>query len=118
MLKFNAHCEVTEKDYELYVNPPSWQMSKYLFDNYDILFAEPQDRDMKAIGVIYDAIIDECLIGWKDVTGIAKDKREKVVMVDGDKRKKLEGMVTSRLVLELLKLSKNIAKVRMTLEKN
>lgn len=118
MLKYSARCETTEKDYEIFVNPPSWQMSKYLFDNVDVLCAEPKDRDMKAIGQIYDDVLGECLIGWKEVTGVPKDKRDKIPMVTEEKKKMLPGMVTAKLVLELIDLSKGIANVRIKLEKN
>lgn len=100
--------------FELITTTPSWQMAKYILDNSDILFAK-ESMDLKAVGQMYDDILNGCVKKWREITGVKESKRPEIKWQTDNSR--LPSTVVAGVANHLILMSKDVADIRIETEK-
>lgn len=101
--------DIDNRVFEIKVQSPSWQLAKYVLDNYDML-SKKDDPNVPGVAQVYDDLLKECVVSWREIT---KNKNS-----DWCKDyKQLPAPVSTGIVMKLIVQSQNVAEVRITTEK-
>lgn len=101
--------DIDNRVFEIKAQNPSWQLAKYILDNYEML-TKKDNPDVQGVGKVYDDLLKECVISWREIK-----KGEETIWNKDYKR--LPSPVCTGIVTQLILQSRGVAEIRIQTEK-